>query len=408
MTQTLRKEATMRITGRSRHDVVVVGARAAGAATALLLARMGHDVVVVERADLPSDTLSTHQIARTGVVALHRWGLLESVLAAGAPAIRQVTFTSGLESTTRVIKDRAGVDCLVAPRRYVLDTLLAEAAVRAGATVHTGLTMAGVRRDDTGRASGVYGHDRDGATVEIDAQVVVGADGLSSGVARSVGAPLIEQRPARGATHYAYFAGLAWPAIEFYTEPGTFAGVFPTNDGEACIWVCAPTETARQARRTAGSAEAMFTAELRRAAPALASRLATARRTSPVKGMFRMPNQLRRAYGAGWALVGDASYHRDAVSGHGLSDAFRDAEYLATALDLCLGGQATEAEALADYQCRRDRALREVFEITCAQVEYPPVPEFVELTRRLGMAIDTEAADLAARPVPGEPQLVPA
>jgi 2-polyprenyl-6-methoxyphenol hydroxylase-like FAD-dependent oxidoreductase len=405
---TLASKRTTRATTRRRHDVVIVGARAAGAATGLLLARMGHDVAVVDRSEIPSDTLSTHQLARTGVVALQRWGLLADVVETGAPAVRQVTFTSGLESTTRVIKDRSGVDFLVAPRRYVLDTLLAEAAARAGATVQSGVTVAGVRLDDAGRVHGVYGYDRHGSSVEIDARVVVGADGLSSRVARLVGAPILERRLAIGATHYAYFAGLPWPAIEFYSEPGTYAGVFPTNDGEACIWVCAPTDRARQATRSAGSAEAMFASELRRAAPSLASRLVSARRTSPVRGMLRAPNQLRRPYGAGWALVGDAGYHRDPISGHGISDAFRDAEFLACALDRLLGGHATEAEALAGYQRRRDQALREVFEITCAMVEFPAVPEFVGLTRRLGLAIDAEAADLAAQPVPGEPELVTA
>ena len=121
-----------------------------------------------------------------------------------------------------------------------------------------------------------------------------------------------------------------------------------------------------------------------------------------------VPNYFRKPYGPGWALTGDAGYHRDAISGHGLSDAFRDAEYLATALDLLLRGQAPEADALADYQSRRDRALREIFELTCAMVQFPAVPEFVELTRRLGLAIEAEAADLAAQPVPGEPQLVTA
>ena len=103
-------------THRHRHDIVLVGARAAGAATALLLARLGYDVVLVDRAVFPADTVSTHQIARTGVVQLHRWGLLEAVLDSGAPAIRQVTFTVEGQSTTRAVKDKAGVDLLVAPR----------------------------------------------------------------------------------------------------------------------------------------------------------------------------------------------------------------------------------------------------------------------------------------------------
>src|SRR5215467_5239799 len=123
---------------RSRRDVVVVGGRVAGSATAMLLARLGHDVVVLDQASFPSDTISTHSIARSGVVQLHRWGLLEAVLDSGAPAIRQVTFTVEGQSTTRAIKDKAGVDLLVAPRRYILDTLVAETAAAAGADLRLG------------------------------------------------------------------------------------------------------------------------------------------------------------------------------------------------------------------------------------------------------------------------------
>jgi flavin-dependent dehydrogenase len=174
----------MHTANRSRHDVVVVGGRVAGSATAMLLARLGHDVVVVDQASFPSDTLSTHSIARSRVVQLRRWGLLEEVLDSGAPAIRQVTFNAAGESVTRTIKHKAGVDFLVAPRRYVLDTILAGAAERAGADVRDGITVTGVRRDGSGRVTGVYGHDHAGAPVELAARWVVGADGLGSRVAR--------------------------------------------------------------------------------------------------------------------------------------------------------------------------------------------------------------------------------
>jgi flavin-dependent dehydrogenase len=292
------------------------------------------------------------------------------------------------------VKDKSGVDLLVAPRRYLLDDLLASSAAAAGATVRTGVTVTAVHLDDSGRATGVAGVDATGSPVDIWARYVVGADGLSSLVARAVGAEVIEDRGAAGATQYAYFAGLPWPGIEFYVEPGSFAGVFPTHHGEACIWVCTSSAEARAARRTMGGAA--FAALLRRAAPTLAERLRTARQTSPVRGMLRAPNIIRRAHGPGWALVGDAGYHRDPTSGHGLSDAFRDAEFLAAALD-----QALRGSDLTGYQLRRDLALREIFEVTCAMVAYPSVPEFVDLTRRLGAAIDAEAAELAALPVPG-------
>jgi 2-polyprenyl-6-methoxyphenol hydroxylase-like FAD-dependent oxidoreductase len=386
---------------RHRHDVVVVGARAAGAATALLLARLGHDVVLVDRAIFPADTLSTHQIARPGVVQLHRWGLLPTVLASGAPAIREVSFSTPGESVTRVVRNSAGVDLLVAPRRYILDTIVAEAAAREGAELRPGVTVTGVRLDDAGRAIGVYGHDRGGAPIEIDARFVVGADGLGSRVARSVGAEVIEHRGDGGAALYAYFAGLPWRGIELFIADGALAGVFPTHDGQACIWVTTPSEAARAARRRAGSRVEAFEAQLRLAAPDLAARLRAGRRVSPVTGMLRMPNQLRRAHGPRWALVGDAGYHRDAVTGHGLSDAYRDAELLAVALDQTLRGDAHEVSALAGYQQERDRALRAVFELTCALAAYPPVAEFVQLQRQLSAALDVEAAELNARAVPG-------
>jgi flavin-dependent dehydrogenase len=393
---------------RHRHDVVVVGARAAGAATALLLARLGHDVVLLDRAVFPADTISTHQLARTGVVQLHRWGLLQAVLDSGAPAIRQVTFNAAGESTTRGVKDKAGVDLLVAPRRYALDTIVAEAAASAGASLRLGATVTGVHLDDGGRATGVLGHDGTGEPFELDARFVVGADGLRSRVARSVGAETLEDRGDDGAVQYAYYAGLPWHGIELVIADGALTGVFPTHDDEACVWICSPSAAAHDARRRAPTRENAFATLLDRTAPELAERLRAGRRTSAVTGMLRTPNIVRRAHGPGWALVGDAGYHRDAVTGHGLSDAYRDAELLAVALHQVLRDQADEDTALTGYQAQRDRALRDLFDLTCALAGYPPVPEFVDLQKRLGAAIDLEAAELAARPIPGVRELASA
>ncbi len=392
----------MHTPNRGRHDVVVVGGRVAGSATAMLLARLGHDVVVVDRATFPSDTVSTHSIARSGVVQLHRWGLLDEVVESGAPAIRQITFHALGESVTRQIKHKAGLDFLVAPRRYVLDTIIAAAAAGDGADVRTGATVTGVRRDERGRVVGVYGRDRTGAPIEIGARYVIGADGLRSRVARSVGAAITDARSADGATQYAYYEGIPWTGIEFFVAEGSLAGVFPTHHGEACIWVCNPSAEAKAVRRRAGSRAEAFGELLERSAPRLADRLRHARRTSPVRGTLRLPNQVRQAFGPGWALVGDAGYHRDAVTGYGISDAFRDAELLAVALDRALTGEAEDAEALALYQRQRDQALSEIFEITSRLAAYPPVPTFIELQKQLSAAIDKEAAALAARPIPGQ------
>jgi flavin-dependent dehydrogenase len=393
---------------RSRHDVVVVGARVAGSATAMLLARLGHDVVVVDQASFPSDTISTHSIARSGVVQLHRWGLLDEVLDSGAPAIRQVTFNAGGESLTRPIKERSGVDLVVAPRRYVLDTILAGAAEHAGAEVRPGVTVTGLRRDGRGRVVGVDGHDRAGARIQIGARYVIGADGLRSRVAGLVDAAITETGRAGGAAQYAYYAGVPWSGIEFFVAERSFAGVFPTHDGQACIWVCTPSADAGAVRRGAGSRVEAFGQLLERSAPELAERLRQARRTSPVQGMLRQPNQLRQAFGPGWALVGDAGYYRDAVTAYGISDAFHHAELLAVALDQALRADAQETAALARYQRQRDQALREIFEITCRLATYPPVPAFVELQKQLAAAIDKQSAALAAQPIPGERRLATA
>jgi flavin-dependent dehydrogenase len=390
-----------------QHDVVIVGARAAGAATAMLLARMGYDVVLLDRAVFPADTMSTHQIARTGVVQLHRWGLLSAVLDSGTPAIRQVTFTTEGDSIVRTIKDKAGVDLLVAPRRYILDTLVAEAAELAGANVRFGVTVTGVGRDDNGRVTGAFGVGPDGGAVEFDARFVVGADGLRSRIARSVGATNLEDRGDQGAVQYAYYHGLDWSGIELIVADRALTGVFPTHDGEACIWVCRPSADAHHARRSATSPEQAFTTTLFQTAPELSARLRFARRTSAVTGMLRTPNLIRQAHGPGWALVGDAGYHRDAVTGHGISDAYRDAGLLAEALDQALRGETDEAVALASYQQQRDTALREIFEITCALASYPAVSEFVELQKQLGAAIDREADALTDRD-PDDRQLAPA
>ncbi|WP_238011704.1 FAD-dependent monooxygenase [Dactylosporangium sp. AC04546] len=378
----------------TRSDVVIVGARAAGAATALLLARLGHDVVVLDRAVFPADTLSTHQIARTGVVQLHRWGLLDAVLGTGAPAIRRVSFTAGGETVTRAVKDKAGVDLLVAPRRQVLDTLLAEAAARAGARIRFGVTATGLRRDGTGRVVAVTGHDGRGDPVRYDGRFVVGADGLRSMVAREAGAAVVEEHAAGGAAQYAYYDGVPWDGIELIIADRALTGVFPTHDGAACVWICGPSGDAHRARRARPTRAEAFTAYLRRTAPELARRLEHGRRVSPVTGMLRTPNVRRAAHGPGWALVGDAAYHRDAVTGLGISDAYRDAELLAAALDAALRGTTDERAALAGYRHRHELALRELFDLTLALAAYPPVPRFVELQKRLAVAIDTAAADL--------------
>lgn len=378
------------------HDVVVVGARCAGAATAMLLARQGFDVALVDRADLPSDTLSTHALARGGVIQLARWGLLDDVLASGAPPVRTASFVLPDGRIDREIKERGGLDFTLAPRRHILDAILLRAAEEAGATVRTGVSVTGTVTHPSGRVTGVSMRDRADRTSWLSSRLVVGADGVRSRIARSVGARVLEERPADASATYTYVAGLDADGFEFHIRPRTFAGVFPTHDGEANVWMCLPGD---RARITATDREHGFLMLLEQASPSLAERVRSARITAPIRTALDLPNHVLEAGGPGWALVGDAGYHRDPVTGHGITDAFRDAELLAHRAGQLLRGELPEAAALAAYQTERYDALAPIFEVTWQMAQYPPVERFVELQKRLAVLIDEEATWLAARPL---------
>lgn len=373
-------------------DVIVVGSRVAGAATALLLARAGHEVVMVDRTRHPSDTLSTHAIARGGVVQLARWGVLDAVLATGAPPVREVSFHAAGGVVRRTVKDTAGVDHLVAPRRHALDPVLADAAVAAGARLIEGVAVTDVQARNRGEV-GVVLRDADGTRSSITARHVVGADGIRSTVAEAVGAPIVDLRPSSAATHYVYVRGLDGSDIEYHLGGGGFAGVFPTNDAEACIWMCSPMSWVPRRRGDAGARMQWFLAELAGVSPSLAARVSRSVVTAPVRGAVGLPNQVRRPAGPGWWLVGDAGYHRDPITGHGITDALRDAELVAEAVHACLAGH-DERVARVCFQQRRDAALAPIFDLTCELAGFPDEQRFVALQKELGGRIEEEALRL--------------
>ena len=385
-------------TRRSHHDVVVVGARCAGAATARLLARAGHDVVMVDRSHPGRDTSSTHSLSRGGVVQLQRWGLLDDVVASGAPEIRSVAFHHDGESVRHAVKDRAGVDFVVAPRRYVLDALLADAAVAAGARLVTDTTVTGVLRDADGRVVGVTARDADGTPRELMARLVVGADGLRSSVARYAGAQVVERHDPTGACFYTYVGEVDWDGIQLHVEDGAFAGVFPTHHGEACVWLIRPADALAAVMRAGADRAAAWLAALDDTVPELARTVEKGRVTAPLRGYAALPNHVLRPSGPGWALVGDAGYHRDPITGHGMTDAFRDAELLADAADAVLRRTSPEGVAMARYERQRNDALAPVFALTRALGAFPPAGEFLEVQARLSRALDAEALALADRP----------
>jgi 2-polyprenyl-6-methoxyphenol hydroxylase-like FAD-dependent oxidoreductase len=337
-----------------RWDAVIVGARVAGASTALLLARAGLRVLVVDRARRGSDTLSTHALMRGGVLQLRRWGLLDRVIATGAPPVRRVTFHYGAELMPVSLKPHAGVDALYAPRRTVLDSLLVDAAEATGAEFRFGVTMADVLRDGVGRVVGVVLRDHRAGSWTERAPLVVGADGRKSLLANRVKAPIIATGAYTGAYLYGYWAAPDLDGYHWYYGPGLSAGAIPTNDGFACVFVGGPPATVAAAMHHRGPAAGHR--QLVSRVDADLAELTAPAPEDPVRQFRGLPARLHAGYGDGWALIGDAGWWKDPLSTHGMTDALRDAELLTTAV-VTGAGSASEHQArlaLADYQAQRD------------------------------------------------------
>jgi len=324
------------------YDAVVVGARCAGSATAMLMARAGMRVLLLDRTHPGRDTLSTHALMRAGVLQLDRWGLLDRVVAAGTPPVTATTFHYGDSAETVELATP-----LYAPRRTVLDSLLLDAAQDAGVDCRFGADVVDLLRDDAGRVAGVLARVRGSGALRVEAPVTVGADGLRSTVARLARAAVVRRGRAASAIVYGYWPGPDADRYDWFYRPGVSAGVIPTNGGEICVWAGLP--ASRFARERHVGLDELFARTLGAAAPEAVDRVEAGARRGPLRGFPGSPAALRRATGPGWALVGDAGYFKDPLTAHGISDALRDAELLARAV--VDGGSQT----LVDYERTRDR-----------------------------------------------------
>lgn len=356
------------------YDAIIVGARCAGSPTAMLLARSGYKVLVVDKATFPSDTISTHLIHPPGVAALKRWGLLDRLLATGCPPIDTYAFDFG-PLTISGAPGTADFPVAYSPRRAVLDKLLVDAAAEAGAEIREGFTVDDILIED-GRVIGLRGHGKGGMTVTERARVVIGADGRHSMVAKAVRAELYNDKPQLQASYYTYWSGLPMNGrFEVYLRPDRAFAAWPTNDDLTLIiggWPFAEFE----ANRKDFEAHFLKTIEL---VPPFADRLRAATREARFVGAS-VPNYFRQPYGPGWALVGDAGYNKDFITAQGIHDAFRDAELCATALDETFSGARPFDAAMRDYQSTRDEHVLPMYEFTCqlAMLE-PPPPEMQQL-----------------------------
>jgi flavin-dependent dehydrogenase len=322
---------------------------------------------------------------RGGVLQLHRWGMLPRLREAGTPPVHETTFHYGDETITVVIKASGGVGALYAPRRTLLDSTLVDAAREAGATVRHGYTLVELVHRSDGRVCGATLLDAEGNAIRIEADLVIGADGVGSSVARLAGAETWAAARHSTAVIFGYFPDIELANYHWWFRPSIGAGAIPTNRGRHCVFVAMSPERLRKDPSRHDRA-ALFSDVLHEADPALATMVAATEPDAPLCLFAGRKGFLRQAYGLGWALVGDAGYFKDPLTAHGITDALRDAELLAN---------AASAGTMAEYAAIRDHLSLPLFEVTdeIAALDWD-LDRIKELHQTLNQAMKSEVEHL--------------
>ena len=367
------------------YDAIVIGARCAGSPTAMLLAQKGHRVLMVDRATFPSDTVSTHFVHAPGIAALERWGLKDKLIATGCPPIDTYSFDFGPFTLSGSPRPADGNTDAYCPRRTVIDPILVQAAADAGVEVREGFSVDELVVED-GTVVGIKGKDAGGSAVTEKARVVIGADGRNSMVAKALHPEQYNEKPAVGPAFYSYWSGVKSSGFEVYIRDRRALAAFPTNNDQTLVLVGVHHEDFDEARK---DLEATYMAALDQSPIGEQVRSGGTREerfhvATDMAGYFRKP------FGPGWALVGDAGYHKHPVTAMGITDGFADAERLSSALDASFTGAQTYDDAMGAYQRARDEHAMPMYEMTFgfATLE-PPPPDMQHL---LGALIGNQEA----------------
>jgi 2-polyprenyl-6-methoxyphenol hydroxylase-like FAD-dependent oxidoreductase len=372
------------------HDAIVVGARCAGSAIAMLLAQRGHRVLLVDRDSFPSDmAMSTHFVHQRGMACLARWGLRDQVVATESRPVTHVDIDIGAFTLSGAAPSVDGEVAGFAPRRILLDEILVRTAVASGAELWEGCRVESVLTDD-GRVVGVAGVTPSGSRFSEKARIVIGADGPSSRVASEVRAAEYKSKAALQGTAWIYWDDVPLPGLELHLREHEAIYAFPTSNGSTLVGANWSIDRFRLARR---DIEASYFDLLRRAAPALADRADRAKRADDRMYLGSTRNFFRKACGPGWALIGDAHHKKDPCTAQGITDAFCDAELLAQSVDRSLRGECDLMRSLEDYEAARVNWLMPFFELTCQMATFaPPAPDMLALYGSLrGNQEDTDA-----------------
>jgi flavin-dependent dehydrogenase len=370
------------------YDAIVVGARCAGASTAMLLARKGLKVLLLDRSTFPSEMPHGHFIHRHGPRRLEKWGLLKRIVATGCPPSTTFTIDTGEIRLTGKNLALDGVAFGYGPRRGALDWVLVEAAMEAGAEFRAGFAVQDYLFEEN-RIMGIRAAGRtQRLSFEERAAIVVGADGRGSRLARIVGAAEYDVVPTLTCYFFSYWSDVPPAGLEIYVRQKRAIFAFPTNGGLFAVFIAWPISERSVVK---SDVERHFLAALD-LAPELAARVRAGRRAERFLGAANLPNFLRKPYGSGWALVGDAGCHKDPYLALGICDALRDAELLAIAIDQGLSGKRPLESALSEYERRRNDATMPDYRLNLDRAQFSPLPQE---ERRLQRALmdDQEAAN---------------
>ena len=328
-------------------DVVIVGARVAGSALAARLAAGGLSVALFDRGDLPTPTLSTHILHGTEDLRIE--GVYDTVVALGVPPLHDVRVRLDDVELHFRHPDNPGL----CPPREVLDQVLLDRAAAAGAKTSTGTAVVGLRRGSDGTVSGVTVQHADGSVRDVSAQLVIGADGRNSSVARWVGARQYLTTRSERALLWRYFTGVRIPPALLWHRIGVhIVSILPTGP-EDFVLIAQPPEHLQG--ELAGRDVAGFLRHVESVSPAVAELAAAARPVGNLNRVVRYPCFFRQPFGPGWALLGDAGHAKDATLGHGINDALRSARGLAAVLTAHWGQPAALSAGLARWARDRDK-----------------------------------------------------
>ncbi len=383
------------------YDVIIVGGSVSGAPTAMLLARRGYRVLLVDRQEFPRDVNSTHFIWPRGVSYLNRWGL-GSKFADKVPHCREMEINvegislvgsvplADLEQRFASLHgDSAAVtDLYMGPRRFFLDDILLEAAREAGADVRTGFEFRHLLTEE-GRVTGIAGGKPDGSSYQAQARLVIGADGRYSDVAEQVAAKTVDYRPLSTFAYYGYFSGIEQSMLAIHKKGRLGTAIFPTLDDTHMVLVYGPSDWWDEFRK---DAEQNFLYTYAFCAPDIAQRIAAARREEPFKSCGWMPAFKRTNTGPGWALIGDAGSFKDQVSAMGITHAFRDASLIVEHLDQAFSMDVSLKDALDAYARVRASDYDRYFDLVCKVAEMNPY-EAEEVEQIYAMRNDQAAID---------------